>query len=408
MKKEHSYNVLKVLQIIRALLLIILSITILCSAIVGHCASDQDYFPMTQNQNGNITQNVIDFINNDTNIDTVNNYVVSGKIVVSGNYTSIYVATVPKATNIFYAEKHNDLKTFSYYLGISGSSSGLNVWEIKYRTSNPTNVFKNNATSGGLTYFVNCTSSNYSTSVSYISNFQVYTNNNSETRKIVLLYDDGITIPEDDTAREDMEKPKIDDYIPDWTNTPNFDNSSVENALESVYNCIVWLGSNIKDTITGTGEYIADTIRWAIQKILNTIRDVFSAITNKLNEVKNTILTVADKIQSIFDYISQPLQTPQVVAAIQNTDIHTDIVSVINLSNTAFGIFGTVAEPQNFTILLDLTGISILHQTQPFYIDLSWIIDARQYIRAFMWCIVTFGLLYSIVIGIPSMLKDGK
>lgn len=407
MKKEHSYNALKVLQIIRAILLIIMSCIVLSSVIVGHCAQAQDYFPMYQNENGHFSEELKQNIAN--RFDSTNNFVLVYYDYLNlnsgyGRYYYYYVLFPKNSNGMLYGEKYNNLYQWSiYFIGNVNFTQG-SFWTDRRYPNNIEGVTSNNLAGS---WFQGLPSSNYNTEKDFVSNFTIYTNNTS-SKQLVLIYDDGVSIPDGDTAREDMEKPQISDYIPNWTNRPTFDGSSVENALQSVYNGIVWLGDNIKDTITGVGEFIGDTMRWAIQKIINTVRDVFEAVQGKINEVKNGILTVADKIQSTFDYISQPLQTTQVVTAIQGTDIHTDIVSVVNLSNTAFGIFGTVDEPQNFTIPLNLTSISILHQTHAFNIDLSWITDARPYIRAFMWCIVTFGLLYSIIIGIPSMIKDSK
>jgi len=400
MKKEHSYNVLKVLQIIRALLLIIMSIMVISSAIIGHCASDQDYFPMFQNHNGNFTDADITYIENYYN--TTDNYIFAYFSGYAGGYgtrmKNFYIISIPKTHNeMVYGEKFNNLYQFSIYSvgNLAGNQFDFlqildQGWYYHYSAS--------------ISNFQNLQSSNYNNSVDYISNFQLMTNNTS-TAQIVLFYDDGITIPDDDTAREDMEKPQIKDYIPDWTNPPSFDNSSVENALKSVYNGVVWLGSNIKDTIKGTGEYIADTMRWSIQKVLNTIRDVFSAVQDKINEVKTTILTVVDKVQATIDYISQPYDSTKVNVAFNNMTIKADYNNLTTLVNDAFSVFNSTSEPNTFQIPIHLERIPILHVQNVQYIDLGWLYDCRGIIRAFMWCVTTFGLLYTIIDSLPNYLS---
>lgn len=193
-----------------------------------------------------------------------------------------------------------------------------------------------------------------------------------------------------------------------WTTAPTPDLSTLEKTAESTYNLLKWLCDNLLGALTNLvnnigaiGQYIGETIQYYGNLIIKNIQ-------NGITTFYNNMVSLFEPISSALDYISQPLQVEEVVTAMQSTAIHTDIVSVVNLSNTAFGIFGTVSEPSEFKIPLDLTGITILHQTQPFYIDLGWINSAKSYIRAFMWCVVTFGLLYSIIIGIPSMLKDSK
>lgn len=400
MKKNQSCNALKVLKIIRIILSIILLAWCLSLSIIGHCASDQDYFPMHQNEGGGFSPDNLAIIEN--YFDTENNYLVMYKSAQFSDGVGYTYALSPKEHGCFYGEKNNDLIHFSLYY--VGDNTGVVVGrlDITYSGQVYNTVFGSNVVTGG---FYNLVSSNYDNSLSYVSNYQIYTNNNPDTRKIVLLYDDGETIPENDVAREDMEKPDISDYIPDWTNTPTFDNSSVESALQSVYNGVVWLGSNIKDTITGTGEYIADTVRWSIQKILNTIRDVFTAIQGKINEVKNAILTVVDKIQDTFDYISQSYDSTKINTAFNNMAIKTDYNNLTTLVNNAFSVFDSTAEPNTFQIPIHLERIPILHVNTVQYIDLGWMYDSRGLIRAFLWCITTFGLLYTIIDSLPNYLS---
>ena len=215
-----------------------------------------------------------------------------------------------------------------------------------------------------------------------------------------------IVTPNDYTLPREVPQLVINNYT--WTSTPTPDFSTLEDTCESIYHFLQWLGSNLMgastnvvDNIKNVGDYIGQTIQYYGGLIVR-------AIQNGIETFYNNMVSLFEPISSAIDYISQPLQVQEVVTAMQSTAIHTDIVSVVNLSNTAFGIFGTVSEPSEFKIPLDLTGITILHQTQPFYIDLGWINSAKSYIRAFMWCVVTFGLLYSIIFGIPSMLKDSK
>lgn len=405
MKKNQSCNALRVLKIIRIILSIILLSYTLSLCIIGHCASEQDYFPMYQNANGHFSEELKQNISN--RFDSTNNYVLvyydyynpnSGY----GRYYYYYIYFPKSSSGMLYGEKYNNLQQWSIYF-IGNVSYIQGGFYCDRRT--PNNIEGVTSSTNSAQWFQALPSSNYNTNKDYVSNFTIFTNNDKNTAQLVLIYDDGVSIPEGDTAREDMEKPDIEDYIPDWTNKPTFDSSSVENALESVYNGVVWLGDNIKGTITGTGEYIADTVRWAIQKVLNTIRDVFTAITDKVNEVKNTILTIGDKIQATIDYISQPYDSTKVNTAFNNMSIKTDFNSMTTLVNNAFSVFDSTAEPNTFQIPLHLENIPILHINTVQYIDLGWLYDCRGLIRAFMWCVTTFGLLYTIIDSLPSYLS---
>lgn len=402
MKKNQYYNALKVLNIVKILLSIILFVLVISFAIVGHCASDQDYFPIYQNKNGHFSEELKANINNQFNSEDNYIFVFYRYYQANVGRHHYYVLYFPKNSNLmFYGEKYNNLYQFSLY-----KIGNASWWQGSFWTSNNSSTINGISGNGNTpNWWSGLESSNYNSGIDYVTNFTLYSNNDPETAQIVVFYDDGVTIPDGDTAREDMEKPQIGDYIPDWTNKPTFDSSSVENALQSVYNCVVWLGDNIKGTITGTGEYIADTMRWAIQKVLNTIRDVFNAVQGKINEVKNAVLTGVDKIQSTIDYISQPYDSTKVNTAFNNMSIKTDFNNMTTLVNNAFSVFDSTAEPNTFQIPIHLEGIPILHIETVQYIDLGWLYDCREGIRIFMWCITTFGLLYTIIDSLPSYLS---
>ena len=204
----------------------------------------------------------------------------------------------------------------------------------------------------------------------------------------------------------------INNYTWNTYNPPTIDDTDIISTLKSLIDVVNYLAGWLKDNLAGEFQNLLSNLKLFFDYIGQTIQYygglIIDNIQNGIQTFYNNMVSLIEPISTAIDYISQPLQVSEVVTAIQSTAIHTDIVSVVNLSNTAFGIFGTVSEPSEFKIPLDLTGITILHQTQPFYIDLAWINSAKSYIRAFMWCVVTFGLLYSIIIGIPSMLNDSK
>ena len=254
----------------------------------------ESYFPMDQNENNTISSYVLDFINNDSDIDINNNYVVVGRTSVAGSYTSVYVLTCSKENNYIFAEKLSNGYQFSYYL-LNGNNGAFTVWEVKYRSNSPSNVFKNNYTTSGFTYFVNLDSSLYNANVSYVSNLKVYTNA-SDNKELVLKYgqeqtpiDIGVAIIPPDAIVPDYptgttppsQVPPV--YTPNdyqWTTPPTFDGSSVTNAIGSIQNTLGWLANNLKEefkNITDNGkhfvEYIAKTIQYYGNAILSTLNN---------------------------------------------------------------------------------------------------------------------------------------
>ena len=392
MKNDKKFKIKIVLLWVFAFIVIIFMMSIR-----SYAASDQDYFPMLQNKNGHFTD--FDKQSIENYFDSENNYIFA----YFGGYApgygtrmkNFYVYYFPKnGDQTFYGEKFNNLYQFSVYgTNISNNNARFfqildQGWTYDYSSS--------------LSYFQNLTSSNYSSDIDFVSNFQVYTNNNTDTRQIVLIYDDGVTVPEGDTAREDMEQPDIDNYIPDWTNTPSFDNSSVENALNSVFNAITWLGGNIKDTITGTGKFIGDTIRWSTQKVLDTIRgkidEVKNTISTAIGNVISTINGTLTSIQSAFnnfktgfenfaDLFIHPFDEEEFEDQIENCQLISQYNELMDNCDDIRAIFNNAVERDYFVLYIDFENpfADSEHKIIHSQISFTWLKDYRSTYRPFLW-----------------------
>lgn len=112
-----------------------------------------------------------------------------------------------------------------------------------------------------------------------------------------------------------------------------------------------------------------------------------------------------DKIEDFFYYVSQPYDSTKVNTAFNNMAIKTDYNNMTTVVNNAFSVFDSTSEPTTFRIPIHLENIPILHINSVQYIDLGWIYDSRSIIRAFMWCVTTFSLLYTIADALPSYLQ---
>lgn len=413
---------------------LILFVCLFIFAFTSNAASDQDYFPMHQNYNGKFTDPLINYIENTLN--TNDNYIFCSYSGIgnpnSPNYKTyefLYIS-IPKDSNtMIYGEKNNDLIHFSLYKVGSGNPTG---GYIKYNPHFGT--FDNITYTGILSYFQNLTSSNYDTNKDYVSNFQVMTNNTSSAH-VVLFYDDGITVPDGDTAREDMEMPDISDYIPDWSNPPSFDNSSVENAISSLNDTVHWLGSNLKNTIQGGLSYVGDTVRWGLQKVLDRITDtaqsLLSGIQTKINEVITSIGNKLEDIKDFFSnngivgqikgflsdvkdgvtYLTQPLDSNIVNLAFHNTNFYTladDYVDFFDDFHDAFDI----AEPDTFTLTIYVNNVRTLynfgvHDPVVIHLDQNFI-PIRQALRTFLWILVSFGAVFVVDKGLANWLRGER
>ena len=362
-------------------------------------AQAQDYFPMTQNKNGHFTDDWITMFNNQ--IDTENYYCVVMYRYYQGNMGRhhFYLVRYPKTdTGRIYAEKNNDLIHFSLYpIGTVNAQNGT-----AYIQSGQLVI------SWGGNYqqtWANQESSNYNTGIDYISNFSLFTSNNPDLAQVVMFYDDGITIPDGDTARDDTPKPDFNDYFPDWTNSPTFDNSSVENGLNSVFNIISWLGNNIKDSITGLGKYIVDSTMWGMQRIINTIRDkideVKTAISNAVTTINNTLGSIQNAIQSfkqsmenlkttvedIADLFIHPFDEEEFEEQMEDCELINQYNELIENCETIQQIFDYAEERDYFSIYIDFENpfADSEHKIIHTQISFDWLVPLRSVYRPFLW-----------------------
>ena len=372
----------------------------------GHCASDQDYFPMQQDENELIPAGAITTLNN--RLDTANYYVFVRINLYNSNYLSYYWVRIPKSANaMMFAEIHNDLIHFSLY-NYGPDSSQYSNGRITLNRSDYSVASFDTYNQNAFTNFTNQVSSNYDTSKAYISNFLLQSNSTSNAR-IVLMYDDGITVPDGDTARDDMEKPDSTEYYPDWSTSPTFDSSSVESGLSSVFNSILWFGNNIKQTIEGLGEYITDTVRWSIQKVLDrittTAQGILSGVQTKLNEVittlggkfedlkskfedvKSKLDTITSKLSDFADLFIHPFDEEEYEEQIANCELINQYNKLIENCEAIQAIFDYAEERDHFSLYIDFENpfADAQHRIITSEISFDWLVPLRSVYRPFLW-----------------------
>lgn len=211
------------------------------------------------------------------------------------------------------------------------------------------------------------------------------------------IYPTGSTIP------SHVPNLTINNYT--WTTVPTPDFSTLEKTAESIYNFLQWLGSNLMGALTNLvnnlsniGEFIGQTIQYFCTLIIKTIQ-------NGITNFYNNMVSLFEPIASTINYIGQPFDSTALIDAFESMQIYNDYDRCGQLIDDAFGFFDDISEPNTFTIPIDLRSITILHQTEILYFDLGWINSAKNIIRAFMWTVTTFGLLYTVIDSIPDYLQ---
>lgn len=362
-----------------------------------------NYFPMQQNENNNIPENYYTIF--DQYLDTENNFVVIRNGEVFSDGLGFWYVKYPKNANYgIYGEINNAMTHFTLYNVGANSSYENGRISITYNGDVYHNIYQQNA----FTNFTNVPSSNYSDSISYISNFQIMTNS-GEVANIVLLYDDGVTIPDDDTARQDMEKPDADDYFPDWTNKPTFDNSTVENALSSLFDIVDWGWNNIKNTIKGLGEFITDSMRWGMQKIIDTIRnkvdEIKNAVIDKMGDIWYEIVNVGDAIVdlgdtlgNVYDFFANPWNSSDFDYTLEHSDFYAIYTSIGDSLDSINDTIDSVNEPESFVIRYS-TGFHPDNESGFHFptiegeISFDWLIPLRTYYRPILWLVVVYEMV---------------
>jgi len=201
----------------------------------------------------------------------------------------------------------------------------------------------------------------------------------------------------------------INNYTWNTYNPPAIDDTDIISTLKSLIYVVNYLMGWLKDNISGEFQnllsnlsaffdYIGQTIQYYGGLIIDNIQNL---ITTFYNNMVSLVEDIAEKIA----YISEPFDSSALTDAFESMQIYEDYDRCGQLIDDAFGFFDDISEPQSFTIPIDLRGITLLHQTRILYLDLGCINSAKSAIRAFMWTVTTFGLLYTVIDSIPDYIQ---
>ena len=204
-------------------------------------------------------------------------------------------------------------------------------------------------------------------------------------------------------------KPDIDDYLPTLPTQPTIDNTSLESLVESLIDWLKWAYNGLTGTIKGFLQYIGDTITYSAQKIIdnikNGINNLYQNFKSLFEPLLNSFSELLTGISEKLDYIIQPFDSTALSDAFEETAIYSDIDSISQLTEDSFTVWSNTSEPNSFAIPIHteqiyIDGHALTNTVQ--YIDFGVIDSVKTSIRTAMWCLVTFGLLYTIIDSIPN------
>lgn len=389
-----------------AFLILVIICIILCFSLPVHAASDQYYFPMEQNKNLHFSGATSAI---DNYFDSSNNYIFVSYVTSNwGAATdSFVICYYPKSLGIsLYGEIYNNAREFGLYKTTQSDFSFASFdvyWQNgnipivqTVRTITPENFFNR--------IFV---SSSYSSDADYVSNYQIYTSNNVGSRQIVLLYSssENEDINDNNTIPDDFSKPDINDYVSNWSNSPSFDNSSVEAALSSVFDNITWFANNLNNSLSGFFSYLADSFNWGLQMVINNIRNKISemvhAIGDKIDEVQVGIGSIIDNIEDFVDYIKEPVDKQAIEVALEGTTLYSVSSIGSTIKNTFTDYFDSIPQPDTLVFSVPYT---ILTKSGNIVVDFSWYADIRSTVLPWIVGFLYAGFALSIFRSIPSII----
>ena len=403
----------------------------ICIGLLSFTSHAESYFPMGQNDNNKIPQNLITYLDN--NYGENYNVVFTGPYVVS-IYSEFYIAYWPKSDsyNCYGEILSNGYQWSLYKVG----NFNITYGKVQIKTSQLGTATPSGVNVGSYSYyFANRNSSLYDSSISYVSNFKIYTNNDPSTRSVVLSYgaDDPLPIeqghatepdPFENPAvnsgsnhtlpREVPESPTINNYS--WTtyNSPTIDTSTIESLLESLIYVINYLAGWLRDNLSGEFQNLISNIKGLFEYIGNTIQYygglIISNIQNGITTFYNNMVSLFEPISAKIDYLTEPVDGTVIYDNISSTSLVTNINTINTSLNTFQTSFNDLSEPNSFTIPIHLENLpSAYFGTQTTqYIDLGIIGSTEKgLIRTFMWALITYSLFITIVDSVSNYINGG-
>lgn len=402
--------------------IIINFLCVLIFSITSHAESN--YFPMQQNENGNIPQYIIDYFND--------NYAEDYYIVLrwwghnaSFNEDYIYFLMFPKTNDFMvYGEILNNGYQFSLY-NSGNQIGGLSNGHMGFRNGSQSDYWN-----GGqnITGWQVLNSSLYDNSTDFVSNFKIWTNSNEDNRDVVLRYGsdeeiidvghathphfDGLHPHYGNTVNPPDEVPPtytINNYS--WTtyNNPPVDNSSTDALLESIFDILSYnagyLQTNISNefdnlilNIKGLVDYMGETLQYygdlIIANIQNGIQNFYDNMVSLVEPIHDKISALQEKVEEVADLFINPFDEEEFDEQIENSSFFTNYNAIIDNCEEISEIFDYAEERDHFSLYISFENpfADSEHKIIASEINFDWLVPLRSVYRPFIWVCVLIEL----------------
>lgn len=216
--------------------------------------------------------------------------------------------------------------------------------------------------------------------------------------------------------------PTIQNFTPSTYDPPSFDSSSTTNALQSIYDGIIYNGqyliqniggalSTLTENIKNYFEYLKSSIDYGMQKIINNIKNAiqnmydnienfFSPVLDEIKETLNDIKNFGQALKDFADMFVHPFDSTQASQDIANSSFISQISTTKTQIQTFTSSFSSIAEPNNLIYTFDLTGLFISFGV--WEIDLSIFSGILPYIRGIFAVILLYSLIVTIFTSINA------
>ena len=189
--------------------------------------------------------------------------------------------------------------------------------------------------------------------------------------------------------------------------TENPNNNDFQNRLQMFQ----YLGDIITQNFGNLGYNLAKWFNGLQQKLTDGFNSVSQNIWNGfktlMNNIKDFFGSKLDFIIDKFNYITEDLDPEEVQSFFESTTAYTDISSIQTSVSTFVTSFTGVSEPNDYVITFHIEDISILNQSNPYYLHLNILNPVKSYIRAFLWVVVSYGIFISVIDSLPNYINGG-
>lgn len=406
------------------------------------------YFPIDQNENGLIPDDIIEYFESTYSGDY--NYIVRfWGYNSSFNEYYVYMLLVPKENDFsLFGEISNNGYQFSIY-NVGSVSTGIINGYLGFRSGNVSDFWNGGQNISG---WQGLNSSKYDSSVDYITNFKLLTNNTSSASPVINFgsepsFDmptlghakpyDPLNIPIFGTGLVPPHAVPI-PFVPQshsWGNytPPTFDSSD---PIKSLYDITNYNFGYLKDNLTGSINTLGSNIAGMGNQISSTIQYYGGLIVDGIN---NGIKTFYNNMVSLLEPITVPFLT--IVA--MGTDPETGLFSVPYLTQTLFmpdvgdmaeimaandslHIINNVDRIVDKVWLAETSIIKTIHNVIPvkkfhipscyfhgqqigdFDIDFSWFEFYKTYTDVIIGTFLVIGWIYWFFVSCSHILRYGK